>query len=64
MTQVIQTVRRFERRFDESTVHLMERHPLLVFLATFIGMPLAVLLAVFALTAFVMVPVSWLCGWL
>lgn len=64
MTRAFHTVHRFEKQLDSCTVHLMARHPVLVLLSVFLGMPLGVLLLVFALTTLVMTPIAWLCGWL
>ncbi|MEG0752674.1 MAG: hypothetical protein RR461_02490 [Angelakisella sp.] len=39
-------------------------HPHAAFLAVFIGIPLFLLFAVALVTAAVMLPTAWLCGWI
>lgn len=64
MKHMVQTIHRFERRFDARAEWLAWHHPYLAFFSVFIGMPMIVLAAVCVCTAAVMLPVSWLAGWL
>lgn len=64
MTHIVQTIHRFERVFDAKAEWLAWHHPYLAFFSVFIGMPVVVLAAVCACATAVMLPISWLAGWL
>ena len=49
---------------ESGFTRLTQRHPVLCWVGIFIGAPLLTLLALFAASSIVMLPVALLCGWL
>lgn len=64
MAHMIRAMKKWELTFDEKTERLIFKHPLLGFVGMFVGVPLFILIAVGVSTTAVMLPVSWLLGWL
>lgn len=64
MTHLTRSIRSFEKRFDMGAQRFAHRHPVLGFLAMFVGVPVTVLLAVGIGTAAVVFPISLVMGWL
>jgi len=61
---IAKTVRRYERNFDRKAEQFLWHHPLLGFLAIFIGVPIFVLACVCIGTVILAFPMAWLLGWL
>lgn len=64
MTRTMGTVRQQKYKIDAAVSRFAQRHPVLGYLSVFIGAPLLTLLALFAASSIVMLPVALLCGWL
>lgn len=63
MRDILKCIHRCESKFDEKAARFVYRHPLLGFLAVFVGMPIFVLVAVCVCAAIVALPMAWLFGW-
>lgn len=64
MTRTIGTAHPMKTKKESGFTRLTQRHPVLCWVGIFIGAPLLTLLALFAASSIVMLPVALLCGWL
>lgn len=64
MSKFLNLIRRTELKFDSAAEHFFWRHPLVGYISIFIGMPIAVLVAVFVCTVAISFPIAWFFGWL
>lgn len=64
MTQIRKLIQRAENRFDTTAARFARRHPCISLLCTFIGIPVFILGAVYALASAVVCPIAWACGWM
>ena len=64
MTRAIKTVHPMKTKKESGFTHLTQRRPVLCWAGIFIGAPLLTLLALFAASSIVMLPVTLFCGWL
>lgn len=64
MAEFMKKLRRLEEAFDLKAARFVAAHPLAGFIIIFIGMPIFVLIAVGISTTIIMLPISWLLGWL
>ena len=64
MTYMIEALHGIGKKTSGAADRIAYRHPYLSYLLMFIVAPLLILLPVVLATAAVMLPVSWLCGWL
>lgn len=64
MTRWMESIHKFEKRFDTKAKELARKHPCIAFATVLIGMPLFILTAVCASTTIIVVPVAGLLGWL
>lgn len=53
-----------QNKWDKAINRYMESHPRIATLILFVAMPIFILAGVFACTATVIIPLSWLLGWL
>lgn len=53
-----------QRNFKKTMAKLMKAHPHITYLTMFVGVPLFIILSVFVFTSVVMLPISWLLGWI
>lgn len=51
------------RALDQTMAHFLYQHPCMSWLIMFIGLPIGILLAVMISTIVIMLPVSFLFGW-
>ncbi len=63
MMNTILTVHK-QNKFDKVVERFMHSHPYIVCLSLFIGMPIFILIGVFLCAAAVMLPISWIMGWI
>lgn len=63
MTKIIKSIFKKEYKLDEKLERLFVKHPMLGLLLVFVGMPTAILMAVFLCTFLIAMPVSILLGW-
>lgn len=64
MKYIREAIQRTEYKFDTTAAHFTRRHPCISLLCTFIGVPVFVLGAVYALASAVVYPIAWVCGWM
>ena len=64
MTAIIKSIHKFENSFDKKTERFAIHHPYIAFATIFIGMPLFILMIVTIATMILVLPVSWIFGWL
>ncbi len=53
-----------QNKYDKTVDRFMHNHPCIAFLALFIGMPIFILIAVFACAAAIMIIMSQIMGWI
>lgn len=54
---------KYKSKIDAYITKLMKRHPFIAFLMIFIGMPIFILLAVFAVVYLIALPLGFIMGW-
>ncbi len=64
MTAISKLLHKFENKFNRDVEHFAFRHPRLAFLAMFVGVPIIILIGVFICTVLIVLPISWIFGWL
>lgn len=64
MSKLLKSIRIAESNFDASAERFFFYHPYLGFLTAFVGIPIFILVAVTISTTAIMLPVSFLLGWL
>ena len=62
MTDILNSMHKFENRFNERAQRFAFRHPYIAFLIMFIGMPLLILSAVTVGTALFVLPLALIFG--
>jgi len=62
--RITKSIKRFEQVFDKKAERFLCCHPVLGFLAIFIGVPMFVLAGVCICTVVVAFPLAWIFGWL
>lgn len=63
MTAILKCIHKLEERFDRKAEAFAFHHPLLAFLAMFVGMPIVILLLVSFSTMLISMPLAYLFGW-
>lgn len=53
-----------QNKLDKAAERFMGRHPRTAFFMLLVGMPIFILAAVFVGTTLIMLPISWIMGWL
>ncbi len=61
---IAKSIKKLEYNFEIHTEKFLWHHRVLGFLAAFIGLPLMILVCVFATTIAVICPIAMLLGWL
>lgn len=64
MAAIWKSIHDLEDKFDRCAERFALRHPCLVFLTMFIGMPLFILIVVAVSTMLIAIPIAWIFGWL
>lgn len=64
MTKIKKSFYEAEYKFDAAAERFFFYHPYLGFFTVFIGMPIFILGAVVISTTVIMLPLSFLCGWI
>lgn len=59
---ILQTIRKYEQKFDLRAKRFLWKHPILGFLSIFVGMPIFVLFCVCVSTTIITLPIAWLFG--
>lgn len=62
MTAIMQTIHRFEFGFHHILECFEDHHPILSFAMAFIGLPIAMIGAVFLGTTAIVLPIAWVFG--
>lgn len=63
MTFIMQSIHKFEKRFDQCAEHFVFHHPYIAFFTILVGIPIFILIAVTLFTVSITLPISWLMGW-
>ena len=64
MTAILKSIHKAEEKFDRSAEGFAFHHPLLAFFFFFVGMPIVILSLVLLSTVAVVMPFTFLFGWL
>ncbi|MGN1443258.1 MAG: hypothetical protein ACI4XE_05335 [Acutalibacteraceae bacterium] len=64
MSVLFKRIHELDKRLEAKAEHFSFKHPVLSFLAFFVGMPICILVAVFFFTVVITVPVALIFGWL
>ncbi|MDO4454629.1 MAG: hypothetical protein Q4B90_09055 [Eubacteriales bacterium] len=64
MTTILKSIHKAEEKFDRRAEGFAFHHPLLAFFAMFVGMPFLILSLVLISTIVVVLPFTFLFGWL
>ena len=64
MTYIMQSLNGIKTKINKRSDYFLRRHPYLSYLLAFIFMPIITLSLVLILTAVIMLPISFVCGWL
>lgn len=61
---ITESIKKYEQEIDRKAERFLWCHPILGFLAIFIGMPMFVLAGVCISTVVIAFPLAWIFGWL
>ncbi len=64
MTYIMQSLYGIKTKINKNSDNFLRRHPYLSYLLAFILMPIITLTLVLILTTVIMLPISFVCGWL
>lgn len=64
MAYIMQRIYKFGELFDTRAKWMVCCHPYIAFLSVFIGVPIFILTAVGICTTAIVLPISWIIGWI